>query len=53
MGVDVKFFTVLCSLGKLVNSTLSIYMIKKAVVFNSDYLDNFLITSQNVMDLSI
>ena len=48
-----KVFTVLCSLGKLADSTLSIYMIKKGVVFNSDHLENFLITSQNIMDLSI
>ena len=48
-----KVFTVLCSLGKLAQSTLSIYMIKKGVVFNSDQLENFLITSQNIMDLSI
>ena len=26
---------------------------KRGVVFNSDHLENFLITSQNVMDLSI
>ena len=52
-GGGCKVFTVLCSLGKLADSTLSIYMIKKGVVFNSDHLDNFLITSQNVMDLSI
>ena len=48
-----KVFTVLCSLGKLADRTLSIYMIKKGVVFNSDHLENSLITSQNVMDLSI
>ena len=52
-GGGCKVFTVLCSLGKFADSTLSIYMIKKGVVFNSDHLDNFLITSQNVMDLSI
>ena len=62
-GGGCKIFTVLCSLGKLADSTLSIYMIKKGVVFNSDHLDNFQfrspgqfsiqITSQNVMDLSI
>ena len=52
-GGGCKVFTVLCSLGKLADSTLSIYMIKKGVVFNSDHLENFLITSQNVMDLSI
>ena len=55
MGVDVKIFTVLCSLGKLADSTLSVYinMIKKGLVFNSDHLENSLITSQNIMDLSI
>ena len=52
-GGGCKVFTVLCSLGKLADSTLSISMIKKGVVFNSDHLDNFLITSQNVIDLSI
>ena len=52
-GVGCKVFTALCSLGKLADSTLSIYMIKKGVVFNSDHLENFLITSQNIMDLSI
>ena len=52
-GGGCKVFTVLCSLGKLADSTLSIYMIKKGVVFNSDHLENFLITSQNIMDLSI
>ena len=55
MGVDVKFSLFLCSLGKLADSTLSIYIniIKKGVVFNSDHLENSLITSQNIMDLSI
>ena len=56
-----KVFTVLCSLGKLADSTLSVYsvfmyfkvMMKRGVVFNSDHLENSLITSQNVMDLSI
>ena len=52
-GGGCKVFTVLCSLGKLADSTLSFYMIKKGVVFNSDHLENFLITSKNVMDLSI
>ena len=55
-GGGCKVFTVLCSLGKLADSTLSIYMIKKGVVFNSDHLENFLkvlITSQNIMNLSI
>ena len=52
-GGGCKVFTVLCSLGKLADSTLSINMIKKGVVFNLDHLENFLITSQNVMDLSI
>ena len=52
-GGGCKVFTVLCSLGKLADSTLSVYMIKKGVVFNSDHLENSLITSQNVMDLSI
>ena len=51
-GGGCKVFTVLCSLGKLADR-LSINMIKKGVVFNSDHLENFLITSQNVMDLSI
>ena len=49
-GGGCKVFTVLCSLGKLADSTLSVYMIKKGVVFNSDHLENSLITSQNVMD---
>ena len=52
-GGGSKVFTVLCSLGKLADSTLSVYMIKKGVVFNSDHLENSLITSQNVVDLSI
>ena len=52
-GGGCKVFTVLCSLGKLADSTLSVYIIKKGVVFNSDHLENSLITSQNVMDLSI
>ena len=54
-GGGCKVFTVLCSLGKLADSTLSVYinMIKKGVVFNSDHLENSLITSQNIMDLSI
>ena len=52
-GSGCKVFTVLCSLGKLADSTLSIYMIKKGVAFNSDHLENSLITSQNVMDFSI
>ena len=54
-GAGCKVFTVLCSLGKLADSTLSVYinMIKKGVVFNSDHLENSLITSQNIMDLSI
>ena len=51
-GGGCEVFTVLCSLGKLAD-TLSIYVIKKGVVFNSDHLGNFLITSQNIMDLSI
>ena len=45
-GGGCKVFTVLCSLGKLADS-------KKGVVFNSVYLENFLITSENIMDLSI
>ena len=54
-GGGCKVFIVLCSLGKLADSTLSVYinMIKKGVVFNSDHLENSLITSQNIMDLSI
>ena len=52
-GGGCKVFTVLCSLGKLADSTLSVYMTKKGVVFNSEHLENSLITSQNVMDLSI
>ena len=54
-GGGCKVFTVLCSLGKLADITLSVYinMIKKGVVFNSDHLENSLITSQNIMDLSI
>ena len=52
-GGGCKIFTVLFSLRKLADSTLSVYMIKKGVVFNSDHLENYLITSQNVMDLSI
>ena len=46
-GGGCKVFTVLCSLGKLADSTLSVYinMIKKGVVFNSDHLENSLITS--------
>ena len=52
-GGGCKVFTVLCSLGKLSGSILSVYMIKKGVVFNSDHLENSLITSHNVMDLSI
>ena len=54
-GGGCKVFTVLCSLGKLADSTLFVYinMIKKGVVFNSDHLENSLITSQNIMDLSI
>ena len=48
-------YTVLCSLGKLADSTLSvsINMIKKGVVLNSDHMENYLTTSQNIMDLSI
>ena len=60
-GGGCKVFTVLCSLGKLADSTLSVYsvymyfkvMMKRGVVFSSDHLENSLITSQNVMDLSI
>ena len=52
-GGGCKVFTVLFSLGKLADSTLSVYMIKKGVVFNSNHLENSLTTSQNVMDLSI
>ena len=54
MGVDVKFslFYVAWESWQTAHYPL-LYMIKKGVVFNSDRLDNFLITSQNVMDLSI
>ena len=52
-GGGCKVLTVSCTLGKLAGSTSSVYMIKKGVVFNSDHLENSLITSQNVMDLSI
>ena len=55
MGVDVKFSLFYVAWEKLADSTLSVYinMIKKGVVFNSDHLENSLITSQNIMDLSI
>ena len=52
-----KVFTVSCSLGKLADSTLCLHvlmvMMKRGVVFNSDHLENSLVTSQNVVDLSI
>ena len=47
MGGGCKVFTVLCSLGKLADRTLSVYsvhvlkvMMKRGVVFNSDHLEN-------------
>ena len=51
-GGGCKVFTVLCSIGKLADSPLSVYLrLWWSMVFNPDHLENSLITSQNVMDL--
>ena len=55
MGVDVKFslFYVAWKVGRqhICLHVLKV-MIKRGVVFDPDHLENSLITSQNVMDLS-
>ena len=53
MGVDVKFSLFYVAWESWQTAHYEFYMIKKGVVFNSDHLDDFLITSRNVMDLSI
>ena len=55
MGVDVKFllFYVAWESWQTAHYPLYINMIKKGVVFSSHHLENSVIISQNIMDLSI
>ena len=52
MRVDVKF-SLFYVAWESWQTAHYLFTMKRSVVFNSDHLENSLITSQNVMDLSI